>query len=249
MAKSDLMRELHLAAVLLTRLPLPRLDPAAFSRGARAVWAYPLIGAALGAAALAMAQVALWIGLPVPLAAGLAIATLLALSGAMHEDGLADVADGFWGAQETARRLEIMRDSQIGSYGTLALILGVGLRWSAYAAALMLIPLAVIAAAAVSRAMMAWPMARLPHARSDGLARSVGKVSAPTAAMTVLIGTVITVALCGIGALVAVLAALIATGLVMVIANRKIGGQTGDVLGCVQQVSEIAILIALLAAA
>ncbi|MEM8578904.1 MAG: adenosylcobinamide-GDP ribazoletransferase, partial [Pseudomonadota bacterium] len=108
-----------LAALLLSRLPLPRVPDAAFAEGARAVWAYPVVGLLLGAFAAGIGALA-----PTPvIGAGLALAAMAMMTGALHEDGLADTADGLWGGQSRARRLEIMKDSRIGAYGVLALIL------------------------------------------------------------------------------------------------------------------------------
>ncbi len=104
---------------------------AATARGALAAWAYPLVGVVVGGLGAVTGALALWLGLPAPLAAGLVLLAMIAVTGALHEDGLADTADGFWGGWDRARRLEIMKDSQIGSYGVIALILSLGLRWSA----------------------------------------------------------------------------------------------------------------------
>jgi adenosylcobinamide-GDP ribazoletransferase len=107
---------------LLTRLPL-RASDAALERGARAAWGWPLIGAVLGALAGAGAGDAM-LALPAGpgVAAGVMLGAQAMLTGAMHEDGLADTADGFWGGWDPARRLAIMKDSHIGSYGVMALM-------------------------------------------------------------------------------------------------------------------------------
>src|SRR6056297_2945829 len=98
--------DLLLALSLLSRLPLPEPEQSDWSRQARAVWAYPLVGLVLGALACLAGLLAHWLGLPAPLVALVTLATLIAASGAMHEDGLADCADGFWGGWTPARRLE-----------------------------------------------------------------------------------------------------------------------------------------------
>ncbi|WP_299967072.1 adenosylcobinamide-GDP ribazoletransferase [uncultured Roseobacter sp.] len=236
------LTDLLLAGVLLTRLPLPQLPPDAFARGARAVWAYPVAGTLLGLVAGAVGQTLLALGLPAVFAAGGVLAVLMLLSGAMHEDGLGDTADGFWGGQTAARRLEIMKDSHIGTYGLLALGVTTGLRWSAYAA---LIPLGiwpVVAAAALSRAAMPCVMAGLPHARDTGLSLSVGQPDGRAAVTALVLAVVIGLASVGPAAVGGLLSALTATLGVGLIAHRKIAGQTGDVLGAVQQVSELAVL-------
>lgn len=242
----DWLTEIVLALVLLTRLPLPRLSEEAFADGARAVWAYPLAGGLVGAIAACVGAVLLTLGLPTMIAAGGVLATLALLTGAMHEDGLADTADGFWGGQTTARRLEIMKDSQIGSYGVLALILVTGLRWGAYSALLTIGVLPVIVAAMLSRAGMPWLMARLPHARAEGLSRSVGTPVMMRALLAILLASGLGIVLIGAVTIAALASALVATCLVGAVAQAKIGGQTGDVLGAAQQLGELAVLVTLL---
>ncbi len=243
MDKSDRGRQLWLAAVLLTRLPLPHLPKEAFSKGVDAVWAYPLIGIVVGAAGVAIGQIGLWLNLPVFGAATLALITMMLLTGAMHEDGLADVFDGFWGGYTSERRLEIMRDSQIGSFGVLALILVSILRLSAIATLLISWWPAIIVAAVLSRAVMPLLMSSLPHARKDGLSHSVGTPTQSSVAAAIALGAVLSLfMISGAGVLAFCIAVTTAT-LVGTLANRKIGGQTGDVLGTAQQLSEAAVLL------
>ncbi|MEQ6204132.1 adenosylcobinamide-GDP ribazoletransferase [Sulfitobacter sp. HNIBRBA2951] len=243
MEKSDPLRQVMLAAVLLTRLPLPRLPDAAFAQGARAVWAYPVVGAGVGALGAATGMVALAVGLPVLAASVLALAAMILITGAMHEDGLADVCDGFWGGFTPERRLEIMRDSQIGTYGVLGLIVVFALRLSAVTALLATQPAALIAAAALSRGMMPAVMAGLDAARRDGLAQSVGRPSLALAVIALAIGDVVAIICLGTPALVGIgMAAAVVLGLAL-LAKAKIGGQSGDVLGAAQQLSEAAVLL------
>lgn len=228
------LAELQLAVLLLTRAPAGRLPEPAPTIAA-AVWAFPLAGlipGLLGAAVLAS-------GLPVMLAAGLALAAQVVVTGALHEDGLADVADGFWGGRTHARRLEIMRDSRIGSYGTLALIVAAGLRWQAMALAG---PVALILAAVASRVAPVALMAALPPARGDGMGHAARAVTAGPLAAACVIGLG---PLLFVGGTLPILVAVMAVAALGLIARRKIGGQTGDVLGAGQQLAEIALLIAL----
>lgn len=188
MHKDIRVTQLWLAFVMLTRLPLPRLPEDAFSQGARAVWAYPLVGLCIGGVAALVGQLAFVAGLPVIGAAALVLCTMMLMSGAMHEDGLADLFDGFWGGTTPARRLEIMRDSQIGTYGVLALVMVGILRLSAMTVLLEENVMCVLAAAAASRAMMPLCMYALPHARHDGLSHSVGRPSILAVGGAALIG-------------------------------------------------------------
>ncbi len=247
MRKRDAARRPHvqiwLAAVLLTRLPLPHLPRDAFDHGARAVWAYPLVGAGIGLVGAVAGQFTLMLNLQAAVAAGVTLGVMMLLTGAMHEDGLADLFDGFWGGTTPARRLEIMRDSQIGTYGVLALLMVTLLRWSALATLLSGGIAPVIAAAALSRGMMPAVMALLPPARSDGLAQSVGRPPVLLAVRGFSAGALIAFISLGSAGIVAIAAAITITAAVAAIAKRKVGGQTGDVLGATQQLSEVAILI------
>lgn len=240
--------EIFLAFALLTRLPIPRLPESAFDRTGRAVWAYPLVGAVLGGLAVLVGTATLAAGLPVAIAAALALITIMVTSGAMHEDGLADVADGFWGGQTQVRRLEIMKDSQIGTYGTLALICIVGVRWIATAGLLVVAPASIVVCAVASRASMPFLMNTLPHARDNGLSHSVGRPQMTTVLAGMALALVISIVLVGTNAALVVLVATAVPWLIKPIAHRKINGQTGDVLGATQQISETVALCALLAA-
>ncbi|MEO9648914.1 MAG: adenosylcobinamide-GDP ribazoletransferase [Roseobacter sp.] len=239
--------DVAVAISLLTRLPLPRLPDNAFENAARAVWAYPIVGAVLGVGAGAIGSLAVTLGLPVMIAAGLSLVFLACCTGAMHEDGLCDVADGFWGGLTRDKRLSIMKDSQIGTYGTLALILCVGLRWIAYAALLPIGIGAIFAAAALSRSMMPFVMCALPHARSNGLSFQVGRPKRRVVAIGVLFAMALSLATIGLAsALSALLIGLLSSAAMIHLARRKIGGQTGDVLGATQVVTELCILCTIL---
>lgn len=240
--------DLPAALGLLTRLPVPVDGDRATARGAAAAWAYPLVGAIVGALAGAVHLLAGWVGLPPSLAAGLAVATLVIVTGALHEDGLADSADGLWGGWTRDRRLEIMRDSRIGSYGVVALILSLGLR----AGALVALPPAaalpaLIACGALSRTAMVGVWTALPPARRDGLSAGAGQPGRATAGLAILLGIGATVMAFGMPVLIATLCGLCGAALVGLVARAKIGGQTGDILGAAQQVAEIAALLALVA--
>ena len=238
------LRELQLAVMLLTRLPAGRMAEAP-AIGA-AVWAFPLVGALVGGIAAAVLAGALAVGIAPPLAAGLALAASLLATGGLHEDGLADCADGFGGGRDRARKLEIMRDSRIGSYGGLALILSLGLRWQALAILAAqqpnFAPLALIALAMSSRAGLGFALLWLPPARDDGMGRS----AAGTSFARAMIGLALTAVTLAIllpwpwGALTVLAAQFGVQFLLARIALRQIGGQSGDVLGAMQQLAEIA---------
>jgi adenosylcobinamide-GDP ribazoletransferase len=215
----------------------------------RIAWAAPVAGVAvglIGALALALATL---MGLPPLLRAGLATAALVVATGALHEDGLADVADGFGGGSTRARKLEIMRDSRVGAYGAIAIALALILRVGALAAALdggfWRASLSLMLVAALSRAAALTPLALLPPARADGAGAAASRLDSNALAAAWGSALVIAVALglVALGVAHALFAVLLsgAGALLMVgLARRAIGGQTGDVAGAAQQCSEIA---------
>ena len=231
------------AFALLSRLPLP--DHRA--TGAASAWAWPLVGAVLGAIAAGVASGALWLGVTPGVAAALVLATLALLTGGLHEDGLSDSADGLFGGWTKARRLEIMKDSRIGSYGMLALMLVTLARWSALTALLVFGGhwAALIATGAVSRAPMALMMALLPNARGEGLSHATGRPTLPVAWVGMALALAISALLAGWTGLALLGAALLSTVLMSILALRRIGGQTGDTLGAAQQLAEVACLAVL----
>ena len=243
--------DLPAALGLLTRLPVQVDIVRVTARGARAAWAWPLVGVVTGTLAALVGAVAVAGGLPPTLAAGLALAVLVMVTGALHEDGLADCADGFWGGQDRDRRLAIMRDSRIGAYGVIALVLSLGLRWVCIAVLVNAGALwpALIVAGVLSRVPMVVVAAVLPHARPGGLSRAVGRPPAAAVWLGLGLAVSLALALAGWAGLAAALAAGTAGVAVALVARAKIGGQTGDVLGAAQQLSEIAVLCALVSAA
>ncbi len=237
------------ALALLSRIPVPsgRIDPTRSM--AASAWSWPLVGALLGLVSGAAGVVALKLGLPATLAAATVVTVSILLTGALHEDGLADTFDGLWGARDRDRRLAIMRDSRIGTYGVLALVLSVLLRWSALSALIeagyLLAP--VIAAAALSRVPVSFVMAALPNARADGLSAGSGRPPAPGLWLGLALGLAAGFGLVGGCALVALFWMALASVILARLARTRIGGQTGDILGAVQQMSEIAALASLAA--
>lgn len=240
--------DIALSLVLLTRLPVPNLPKAAFARQAQATWAFPLVGLAVALPACCLAWGLLALGLPAQVAAGGCLGLQILLTGAMHEDGLADSADGLWGGFAQDRRLEIMKDSHIGAYGVIALILGLGLRWSLSAALLAAGQLwSLVALAMLSRAVMPCLMASLPNARGSGLSEQVGRPNPAPAVLGAVLALGAGFAFTGAPIWIMGFTAALTAVAVAQIAKAKIGGQTGDILGASQQLAEITCAIALLA--
>ncbi|MEM8553666.1 MAG: adenosylcobinamide-GDP ribazoletransferase [Pseudomonadota bacterium] len=235
---------------LLTRLPVKVNTEHAMARGAAAAWAYPLVGLVVGGLASLVGGLALLLTASPPIAAGLALATQVIVTGAMHEDGLADCADGFWGGWDRKRRLAIMKDSQVGTYGVLALVFAVGLAWVGLKILMEKSPVWWVwltFAAVVSRHNIVAVMASLPHARPGGLSSLVGRPSGATLRVSAGIAVLITLAFAmGLAApspIIVFLVAWLPVPAVRWLAKKKIGGQTGDVLGGAQAVTFLTCLI------
>jgi adenosylcobinamide-GDP ribazoletransferase len=225
---------------LLTRIPLPLTA----APRPDACWGWPLVGLVVAGLGAATGGVAVACGMPAGPAAALVLVVQALLTGGLHEDGLADTADGLFGGRDKARRLEIMKDSRIGSYGTLALLLVTLLRWSALAVVLAQGHWgAVLAAGAISRVPMAALMAGLPNARGSGLSAMVGQPSQGAAFAAGVLAVVLALVFAGSAAVpMALLAGAAAWGL-GAYAKARIGGQTGDILGASQQLAEAAVLL------
>ncbi|HUO53778.1 MAG TPA: adenosylcobinamide-GDP ribazoletransferase [Rhodoblastus sp.] len=243
----ELLGDLAGALGFFSRLPIPA-PQGDFARSLRMA---PLAGALLGLLGGLVFVAALALRLPAGAAALLTLGFGALLTGGLHEDGLADVADGFGGGFSRERKLEIMKDSRIGAFGASALIVSFGLRASALvvlagAPAAALLVLAGVGA--LSRAAALAPLAFLPAARGDGAGRAAGAearklrpafvLALPFAFLPMLGGVSL------VSCLLALVAASLATFGLCALARAQIGGQTGDVAGAAQQGAEIAALLA-----
>ena len=261
MARSwqDVVADIARAVRFCSRLPVPALpfekephgppDTGALAR------VMPLAGLAIGLLPALVLAAALAMKLGPFLAAALAVAALTAITGAFHEDGLADAADGLFGGATPERRLAIMKDSRIGAFGACALILAFALRIGALAALAERLPASGAAAALLIAAALSRTAALLlPPARAEGASFTVGRPDRDALRAAFLLAGCLTLAL-GLSVklpplaivLMPALAALAGLGLTR-LAARLIGGQTGDVAGAAQQAAEIAALLGLLVA-
>jgi adenosylcobinamide-GDP ribazoletransferase len=243
-------RIVHLAAVaiqLLTRVPVPVGDVDDDDLRAAAFF-YPAVGCIVAAAGIGVrAATAPLLG-KTP-ATILAIAATIATTGAFHEDGLADSADGLWGGWTPERRVEIMRDSRLGTYGATALFISLGLRVALLAPLdLRLFAAAEVAGHVLGRAAGVAIAATLPPVGDQGLGAKVIGPAGPVTAAGVA-GTSIAAAVLGgrtwAGALLAVTAVTVV--LVRRVARRRLGGLTGDLLGATNQLAHIGVLVAVVA--
>ena len=240
------------AVAFYSRLPVP----AALVGGSLkdAVAMAPIAGVAVALPAALVLLLADLFGASPLVAAVLAALTLIVVTGALHEDGLADCADGFWGGAEPDARLAIMRDSRVGTYGVLALVgavlLKVAVLQSAIAAAgAGYAALMLMAAAAAARAVALYPWVGLGPARRDGLDASIGRPGAGAFRHAVLIALVVTALLVAwwapLGFLLAALVAAATARGCASLAERKIGGHTGDVIGATVIAADMTYLLAL----
>jgi adenosylcobinamide-GDP ribazoletransferase len=252
----DLVNETARAIAFLSRIPVAnRYFENHDGSLSRTVAAFPLAGLLITLpAALLLCLLAL-VEAPPFVAVLSALALQMLVTGALHEDGLTDTADGLGGGRDRDRALAIMKDSRIGTYGALALILSVGLRAAAIAALVpawpaLTVALAWLAAAALSRAAMVWHWSALPPAKADGVAASVGQPDAGATRVALACGLAAPVAL-GLIALPlwptigALLVAGLQTSGFTAFVRSKIQGHTGDTIGASQQVAEIGFLLSL----
>ncbi|MFC0134431.1 adenosylcobinamide-GDP ribazoletransferase [Massilia eurypsychrophila] len=248
------LRLFFTALQFFTRLPIPAWV------GFEATWLnqasryFPLVGVVVAALTAAVYVAAAWL-LPAPLAVFISTAAGIYATGAFHEDGFADMCDGFGGGMTPARVLEIMKDSRIGAYGAIGTVCVLGLKCAALA---QLPPLAAIGALFVahplSRLLAASLIWRMEYARAEGKAKplaqtmrggefAIAAASALAAIAAVLAAGWLAPAAVGAGAF----AAIAATIWLARMFARRIGGYTGDCLGAVQQVAEVTIYLGVLA--
>ncbi|CAN7389401.1 adenosylcobinamide-GDP ribazoletransferase [Phyllobacterium sp. LjRoot231] len=255
----DLVNDTMRALAFLSRLPVPQrwfegYDGALSST----VRGFPLAGMLIALPASLVLLIAHALDLPEIVTASLVVVALIITTGALHEDGLADVADGFYGGTSIDRRLEIMKDSATGSYGVLALIISVFLRTALLTTILDEVGVfhavvVVIGTEAASRSVMAKFWQSLPSARAGGVSDQSGMPTAEAANFALILGAVVLAISYGTaGGPLAIVIAACLTALVFPgfswLCHEKIGGQTGDTLGAMQQLTTISLLLGLVIA-
>ena len=225
-------QDLVAAFTLLTRLPVARFGSS--SDLARSVWAFPVVGMVIGSVGGLVYWAGFRLGMPPVLAGAWTLTAILILTGAFHEDGLADTADGFGGGRTRERKLEIMRDSRIGSYGALALGLSLILRIGAVAALARpgMVLAALIVAGAMGRGGMIVTLLMLHPARPDGMAAGMSDIPCWSAVLGLaLVGLTAFIGLPVKSALFVAILSLVTVFAVAKLAQAQIGGHSGDVLG------------------
>jgi adenosylcobinamide-GDP ribazoletransferase len=240
----DRAQELKASLAFCTRLPLARTTPE--KAIAKAAWALPLAGLVVGLIGALVYALSHRLGLPAWPAAALTVAATLVVTGALHEDGLADTADGFGGGNTRQQKLDIMRDSRTGAYGVCALVLSLLLRVAALAslADTHAVVWALVGSHSAARATMPVLMWLLPPARGDGLSHDAGRPPGESVAAAAAIAFVVLLFCLYPGR--AVIAALLLVAVIALMAwlsMRQIDGQTGDAVGALEQVAEIVVLL------
>ena len=241
-----------LAVQFLTRVPIGRINVYTPERMTAATRYYPLVGVLVGGFC-ALVFVASTTLLPTVVAVLLSIAAGLLLTGAFHEDGLADTFDGIGGGLTRERALEIMRDSRLGTYGTLALVAALALKATTLISLpAVMIPAALIAGHGLSRLSSVIVIATSRYVREEGTGKPVaGGISFKSIMVALVSGAAIVAIWFLVYPSLAIVWALgamvIAHGLIRTFFEPKLGGYTGDTLGAVQQVSEIGFYLGLLA--
>jgi adenosylcobinamide-GDP ribazoletransferase len=242
----SLLAGCRLAVSFLTILPVGAADRERDGLGGAVPW-FPLIGALIGALAGAV-RVLAQPPLGASVASVLALVSLVGLSGALHQDGLADAADGLGVRGDRERRLEVMRDPAVGAFGMLAL-----LGWALlFLAALESLSdahalRALLAAAALARWAALLHAAAAPPARADGLGAAFQPRPAGLAAASALAVAIAELACGPLAGLAAIGAVLLTTALSAVWARQALGGRTGDTLGATIALTEVAVCVALVA--
>lgn len=249
-------RLFFIALQFFTRVPIPAWV------GFEAAWLqhasryFPLVGVLVGVVAAGVYAAAAWLW-PAPVAVLLSTAAGIWLTGAFHEDGFADTCDGFGGGSTPERVMTIMKDSRIGAYGAI----GIGLLLALKCVTLALLPPMTV----IGALLLAHPLSRLAasaliywleYARAEGKAKPLAQhmsgaefaIAAGCAALAAIaVGVSGVIGWTTIAA--TIVAAAIAAAWLASIFVRRIGGYTGDCLGAVQQLAEVAIYLCVLAAA
>jgi adenosylcobinamide-GDP ribazoletransferase len=242
----DRAEELKASMAFCTRLPFARVTPEAAKALGKAAWAFPIAGLVVGLVGAVVYVLAHRFGVPALPAAALSVAATLIVTGALHEDGLADTVDGLGGGSTREAKLDIMRDSRTGAYGVCAVVLSLLLRVGALAsfADAHGVVWALLASHCAARATMPALMWLVPPARSDGLSYDAGTPPGESVAAAAAIALVVLLfCLHPARGIIAALFLVAAVALVAWLSMRQIDGQTGDVLGGLEQVGEILVLI------
>lgn len=253
---SNYIKDIARAVAFLSRLRVPsRVFEGYDGNLGRIARAFPFAGLLISLPSALLFGLLATAGADPLLTAFLTLCLLTVTTGALHEDGLSDSADGLGGGRDKGRTLTIMKDSRIGTYGAIALILSFGLRAAALAAIIRGLPplaaaLTLPAAAAISRAALVWHWHHLPAAKTDGVAAEAGQpdrqANMASMAAGIILAALLLLPRLPIFVVFDTLAlAAIATWAFTTYVRRKLAGHTGDTIGATQQICEITIFCGL----
>ena len=240
------------AVQFLTRIPTPQLadfQPEWIQQSARY---YPVVGLLVGGVSGGVLWLASLFWSPW-IAAVLAVGAGMVLTGFFHEDGLADTADGIGGGQTRSRRLEIMKDSRLGTYGASVLFMNLALRILCVGSLATISPLlgliCLIASNMMGRSIAVWAMAAMPYGGDPGMAKEgkPDRTSALNVVLAVAIGALALLPFTPLQATFGVASGFAVAAIPVSLAWRLLGGRTGDVLGAIEQAFEIGFLLAMAA--
>ena len=241
-------KDILLSLSFLTRIPISK--DLVFERNLMdAAWSFPLIGALVGFLGGIVALLLSYFNIPPIIISLITIGAIILLTGGLHEDGLADTADGFGSNKNPEDKINIMRDSQIGVYGTLALIIAISVKAFALTELINKDPfftciIALIVSGALSRSTIVGIAFFLEKASETGLASFAGKPKANGAGMCFLISILFCIFLLPLTkVLAAMFLSIVTTVVIGFLSKKQINGYTGDILGTTQILSETAILI------
>tara|TARA_Y100001978_G_scaffold70122_1_gene62976 strand:+ start:160 stop:951 length:792 start_codon:yes stop_codon:yes gene_type:complete len=245
---SKCLEDILLALTFFTRIPI-HFTVKYHRTLMQACWCFPLIGAGIGLVGGTFLYLLLVIQIPVAISAVITICFIMVLTGALHEDGLADTVDGLGGGEDKKSKIEKMRDSRIGSYGVLAILLLTLIKLNAIISLATGKPyeiaiLSIICAHSLSRfSIIIIPYFSIP-ASNEGLARYAGKPAARGIIGSFLLTSILILILLPFDqAILSAVLAILVAGAVGLLANFQIKGYTGDILGAAQQVSEVTVLV------
>lgn len=247
----NIKEDVGAAFMLLTRIPINwnKISPNQSPDLNRCLWVYPFVGLVVGSIGAVVYFGSIALSIPQYPSIIICLGVMIFATGAFHEDGLADVMDGFGGGFTKEKKLDIMRDSRIGTYGGLALILSVFLKFTSLInLSDFQVMIAIIIGASISRFMILITLLFLSPAREDSLSTAAGIPSNRTMITATAIALFPSLFFLNIKmTAILFLIALLTTAIMSRISYKQICGYSGDVLGAVQQISEISIFITLAA--
>lgn len=238
------MKQLLLAVGFLTAIPVNTDAPQPGDLGRAALW-FPLVGLGLGAVLAAVFYGLSFVFQPF-LVSALIVTLWAALTGGLHLDGLADCCDGLLSTTTRERRLEIMRDPRLGSFGVIGLVLVLILKVWAFTFATLDAPATHVLLLLFAPSLARWlilPVALQPQARPGGMGADFAAGLSPLLLVLAALVPVGLIALGGLRFIIAAVIALLTTGLIILFARSRLGGVTGDVFGLTVELSELVILL------